>query len=95
MSSSPAADAAPLAQVRFFLDAEADPGLLPRVLLPFARHGLTPDRMWSHRSDATMHVEIAVEATEEEAALVEGSLRRTVSVRRVSRGADLVARRAA
>ena len=95
MSSSVAADAADLAQVRFFLDAEAEPGLLPRVLLPFARHGLTPDRMWSHRNDTTMHVEIAVEATEEEAGLVEGSLRRVVGVRGVSRGADLLVRRAA
>jgi len=70
--------------VRFLLDADASPGLLPRMLQPFAKRDLTPDRMWSHLSGGTMHVEIAVEAMpEEEAHLVEGNLRQIVGVRQV------------
>ena len=73
--------------VRFFLDAEADPGLLPRLLAPFARRDLTPDRMWSHRNGATMHVEIALEAIPAaELHLIEGNLRQVVGLHRLSRG---------
>ena len=72
------------AHVRFLLDADCSPGLLPRVLQPFAKRDLTPDRMWSHRSGDTMHVEVAVEAMPEEVApLIEGNLRQIVGVRRV------------
>lgn len=71
--------------VRFMLDADAEPGLLPRLLQPFARRDLTPDRMWSHRNGAVMHVEIAVEAMPAEMVhLVEGNLRQVVGVQRVS-----------
>ena len=79
---------APMAcqSVRFFLDADAEPGLLPRLLLPFAKRDLTPDRMWAHRTAALMHVEIALTAMPaHEIALVEGNLRQIVGVRRVSR----------
>ncbi|MSP02109.1 MAG: hypothetical protein EXR07_13820 [Acetobacteraceae bacterium] len=70
--------------VRFLLDADASPGLLPRVLQPFAKRDLTPDRMWSHLSGDTIHVEIAVEAMPDEAVhLVEGNLRQIVGVRQV------------
>jgi len=70
--------------VRFLLDADSCPGLLPRLLQPFARRGLTPDRMWSHRANDTMHVEIALDAMPaEEVHLVEGNLRQVVGVRRV------------
>lgn len=70
--------------VRFLLDAECSPGLLPRVLQPFARRNLIPDRMWSHRSDDTMHVEIAVEAMpDEEIHRIEGNLRQIVGVHQV------------
>ena len=45
-----------------------------------------PDRMWSHRSGDTMHVEIAMEAMPAEVVhLVEGNLRQVVGVRSVSR----------
>ena len=71
--------------VRFLLDADASPGLLPRLLQPFARRDLTPDRMWSHRNGGTMHVEIAMEAMPGEMVhLVEGNLRQVVGVLRVS-----------
>jgi hypothetical protein len=72
--------------VRFFLDAEADPGLLPRLLAPFARRDLTPDRMWSHRNNGTMHVEIALDAMPIEVLQqVEGNLRQVVGLHRLSR----------
>ncbi|HET8996279.1 MAG TPA: hypothetical protein VFN42_06390 [Acetobacteraceae bacterium] len=72
--------------VRFMLDAEASPGLLPRLIQPFARRDLMPDRMWSHRNGATMHVEIAVEAMPAEMVhVVEGNLRQIVGVHRLSR----------
>jgi hypothetical protein len=72
------------AHVRFMLDADASPGLLPRLLQPFAKRDLMPDRMWSHRTGCTMHVEIAVEAMpDDEIHLVEGNLRQIVGVRQV------------
>ncbi|MGC8475991.1 MAG: hypothetical protein ACP5NP_06530 [Acetobacteraceae bacterium] len=81
--------------VRFFLDADADPGLLPRLLAPFARRDLTPDRMWAHRNGATMHVEIALTAMPgEEIHMVEGNLRQVVGVRRISRAQETSARAA-
>ena len=71
--------------VRFLLDAEASPGLLPRLLQPFARRDLTPDRMWSHRNGGTVHIEIAVNAMPAGMVhLVEGNLRQVVGVHRVS-----------
>ncbi len=67
--------------VRFMLDADVSPGLLPRLLQPFARRDLTPDRMWSHRNGGVVHVEIALEAMPAEmVALVEGNLRQVVGV---------------
>ena len=44
--------------VRFMLDADCSPGLLPRLLQPFAKRDLTPDRMWSHRNGEIMHVAV-------------------------------------
>ena len=72
------------ANVRFLLDAECSPGLLPRLLQPLARRDLTPDRMWSHRSGDRMHVEIALESMpEEDVHRVEGNFRQIVGVRQV------------
>jgi hypothetical protein len=71
--------------VRFLLDADCAPGLLPRLLQPFAKRDLVPDRMWSHRSGATMHVEIAMDAMPAEVVhLVEGNLRQVVGVRNLT-----------
>ncbi len=71
--------------VRFMVDAEASPALLPRLLQPFARRDLTPDRMWSHRNAGTMHVEIAMHAMPVEMVhLVEGNLRQVVGVHTVT-----------
>jgi hypothetical protein len=72
--------------VRFLLDADPSPGLLSRLLQPYAKRDLVPDRMWSHRAGDTMHVEIAMEAMPAEMVhLVEGNLRQVVGVRGVSR----------
>ena len=72
--------------VRFLLDADVSPGLLPRLLQPYAKRDLVPDRMWSHRSGETLHVEIAMEAMPSEVVhLVEGNLRQIVGVRSVAR----------
>jgi hypothetical protein len=78
--------AQPSFAVRFMLDADAAPGLLARLLQPFARRDLIPDRMWSHRSGETLHVEIAMEAMPGEVVhLVEGNLRQVVGVRSLAR----------
>lgn len=77
------ADALADVDVRFMLDADAVPGLLPRLLQPFAKRDLLPDRMWSHRSGELMHVEIAVAMPAAWVPLVEGNLRQTVGVRGV------------
>jgi hypothetical protein len=77
------ADAACVA-VRFLVDAAPEPGLLPRLLQPFAKRDLIPDRMWSHRAGEAMHVEIAMQAMPAEVIhLVEGNLNQVVGVRSV------------
>lgn len=79
-----------VASVRFMLDADPSPGLLPRLLQPFAKRDLTPDRMWSHRSKDGLHVEIAMwEMPTEVIHLVEGNLRSVVGVRTVTRVAAM------
>lgn len=85
MSADLPVAAAPRAvAVRFMLDAETSPGLLPRVLQPFARRDLSPERTWSHRNGGVTHIEIALEAMPPEMVhLVEGNLRQTVGVQRV------------
>jgi len=68
------------------LDADVSPGLLSRLLQPYAKRDLIPDRMWSHRAGDTIHVEIAMEAMPVEVVhLVEGNLSQIVGVRSVSR----------
>lgn len=85
MSDDPSATACGEVAVRFMVDADASPGLLPRLLQPFARRDLTPERMWSHRNGAVVHVEIAHEAMPAELVhMVEGNLWQVVGVRQVS-----------
>ncbi len=72
--------------VRFMLDADPSPGLLSRLLEPFAKRDLVPDRMWSHRNRDVMHVEIAMEAMPAEMVhLVEGNIRQVVGLHSLSR----------
>ena len=82
--------------VRFMLDADAAPGLLARLLQPFAKRHLIPDRMWSHRSGETLPVEIAMEAMPGEVLhLVEGNLRQVVGVRSLAQVRPEAVRQAA
>jgi len=82
--------------VRFMMDAHPSPGLLPRLLQPFAKRDLTPDRMWSHRNGEVLHVEIAMEAMPLEVVhLIEGNLRQVVGVSRVTQVRPAAAMRAA
>ena len=86
MLDASSAHSAPEMSVRFLLDADSSPGLLLRLLQPYARRDLTPDRMWSHRSGDTIHVEIAMDAMPREMVhLVEGNLQQVVGVRSVVR----------
>jgi hypothetical protein len=86
MSSDTMPEQPPVVSVRFLVDADPSPGLLSRLLQPYAKRDLVPDRMWSHRAGDTMHVEIAMEAMPAEVVhRVEGNLRQVVGVREVSR----------
>jgi len=72
-------------RVRFLVDAEASPGLLSRLLMPYAKRDLIPDRMWSHRSGDMVHVEIAMDAMPQEVVhVVEGNLRQVIGVQSVT-----------
>ena len=96
MLDASSAHSAPEMSVRFLLDADTSPGLLSRLLQPYAKRDLTPDRMWSHRSGDTMHVEIAMEAMPREMVhLVEGNLQQVVGVRSVVRVERTVLRQVA
>ena len=86
------------ASVRFTLLADAAPGLLPRLLQPFAKRDLSPDLFEAARSGDDMRVQIGMDAMPAEMVhLVEGNLRQVVGVRQVARWQEItgVARRAA
>ncbi len=73
-----------LRSVTFEVLADAEPGLLPRVLVPFARRDLTPDQVKARRAGDAMHATLHVAAmAAEEVRAVEGNLRQIVGVRRV------------
>ncbi len=70
--------------VRFELLADAEPGLLPRAIAPFARRNLVPDMVRAQRQGSAMLVEIRMEAMPSEMLhLVEGNLRQIVGVQRL------------
>ena len=74
----------PCRPVHFELLADAEPGLLPRTLAPFAKRDLIPDRVHVRREGTALLVEIGMEAMPSEMMhLVEGNLRQIVGVRRV------------
>ena len=86
MSADPSPEPQSVVFVRFLLDADVSPGLLSRLLQPYAKRDLVPDRMWSHRAGDTMHIEIAMEAMPAEVVhLVEGNLSQVIGVRSVAR----------
>ncbi len=78
------------ASVRFSLVADAQPGLLPRLLQPFAKRDLSPDLFEAARDGEEMRVEIAMLAMPAEMVhLVEGNLRQVVGVRQVARRQEI------
>jgi acetolactate synthase small subunit len=70
MSSPKAAvaEAASTKTSRFSLQANAEPGVMPRVLELFAKRGLVPDRWQSAvaRPDMTLSIDIEIGAMERE-----------------------------
>jgi hypothetical protein len=99
MSFEPWALVGQHAAVHFTLVAEAAPGLLPRLLQPFAKRDLTPDSFESVRQGHELRVEIVMHAMPAEVVhLVEGNLRQVVGVRSLTRRLEItgsVRRRAA
>lgn len=80
MSDFPAS----LTAARFTVLAEAYPGLLSRVLEPFAKRDLTPDRVRSQREGEYLRTEIALDAMPVEMLhLVAGNLGQVVGVLKV------------
>ena len=69
------------AAVCFHVDADASPGLLPRLLQPFARRDLVPDHLFVETTDGSMRVEIRMDAMPRAMVhLVAGNLRQTIGV---------------
>jgi hypothetical protein len=78
----------PLVAVVFLIAADPSPGLLPRLMQPFARRDLMPDRLWWQHENGTVQVEIACDAMPADVVhLVEGNLRAVVGTRSVERAA--------
>jgi hypothetical protein len=72
--------------VRFLVEADSAPGLLPRLLQPFAKRDLMPDRFWSTRIGETTQVGITLNAVEADMVhLIEGNLRQVIGVRSLTR----------
>jgi hypothetical protein len=65
---------------RFRLTAAAEPGLLPRVLEPFAKRGLVPERLRAERRDDVLTVELLADLPAEIAPLLAASLGAIVGV---------------
>ena len=67
--------------ILFTLEAEAAPGLLPRLLQPFAKRDLVPDHVRVRRAGDTLHVELGMDAMPTEMAhLVAGNLSQVIGV---------------
>ncbi len=72
--------------VRFLVEADAFPGLLPRLLQPFAKRDLMPDRLWSTRLGETMQIGITLNALDPDIVhVIEANLRQIVGVRGLTR----------
>jgi len=83
------------AAVRFLLSADAAPGLLPRLLQPFAKRDLIPERMQARREGDMLHVDIVLLNPEPGYAdLIEGNLAQIVGVHEVRQLHEAVARAA-
>jgi hypothetical protein len=77
-------DEAPLVAARFTVTADAFPGLLSRILEPFAKRDLTPDSVRAVRQGETMRTEVALNAMPLGMVhLVAGNLGQVIGVRQV------------
>ena len=73
------------AAVRFTVQADADPSLLPRLIQPFARRDLMPDSFTAERRGDSVRVDITMACMPAEMVhLVEGNLRQVVGVTTVT-----------
>ncbi len=71
--------------VQFELAADTNPGLLPRLLAPFARRDLVLDRVKTWRNGALIEAVLAIdEMPSEMVHLVEKNLRQIVGIRRLT-----------
>ena len=85
MSLNPWTLVGQLAAVRFCVTADASPGLLPRLLQPFAKRDLTPDRFECRRTGGDLRVDITLAAMPAEMVhLVTGNLQQTIGVQGVT-----------
>lgn len=74
----------PPVPARFFVLAEAEPGLLSRLLAPLARRDLVPDAVRAWREGDRMHAELVLEAMPAGMVhLVAGNLSQVIGVQAV------------
>ena len=86
----------PLVAARFTVTADAFPGLLSRLLEPFAKRDLIPDSLRATRDGDAMRAEVALQAMPLGMVhLVAGNLGQIVGVRRVEAMEGRVVRLAA
>lgn len=86
----------PLVAARFTVTADAFPGLLSRVLEPFAKRDLIPDLVRATREGEAMRAEVALHAMPLGMVhLVAGNLGQIIGVRRVEAMEGRVVRLAA
>ncbi len=84
MSFALARDCGKTRSVSFELLADAEPGLLSRLLVPFARRNLVPDQVRTRRHGDTIAATVAMESMPAEMIhLVEGNLRQIVGLHRL------------
>jgi hypothetical protein len=65
---------------RFTVLGEADPGLLSRLIEPFAKRGLMPRRLEAQSDGVVLRVSLAAELEADAAPLLAASLRAIVGV---------------
>ena len=86
----------PLVAARFTVTADATPGLLSRVLEPFAKRDLIPDAVRAAREGNALRAEVALQAMPLGMVhLVAGNLGQIIGVRRVEAMEGRVVRLAA
>ncbi|MGG5810672.1 hypothetical protein [Falsiroseomonas sp. CW058] len=86
MSDTPMSDTGdePLVAARFTVTAAASPGLLSRILEPFAKRDLVPDSVRAARQGEAMRAEVALHAMPLGMVhLVAGNLGQIIGVQRV------------